>query len=297
MGWRALVTALLAAADRWSVGEVKRLLKKFFDPSEFAILWHRMSRATETRAQLETRPQAQEEGLLLPKGDQGKYIKWLKKTIDAAEHAKMMILLQRTQELDINEWRTIREHYKGLLKQREEQIPEIPRGSVPTFTRKKIMFGALMEGKHEITPEWQAELKDIYESIRRNEDPRHVLQRITSITEGQMKMKLIRRTIQRGNIEWSRERQKTIQDLGMRGFEWQTNDDPGYYSEADQWFWQIQDEITKRRRTGRSIQEQMEVLPDLIARWDWYTRMKEESKTPVLEQWAKIKPTQWKLGI
>jgi hypothetical protein len=34
--------ALRGAADRWSTAEMKRLLKEFFDPAEFAILCHRL---------------------------------------------------------------------------------------------------------------------------------------------------------------------------------------------------------------------------------------------------------------
>jgi hypothetical protein len=94
--------ALRAAADRWSTTEMKRLLKEFFDPEQYAFLWHRLSRFADTKDQLKSRLQAQEDGIRLPRGDQGKYIKWLKNSTEATEHAKTMILLQRTQELDIN---------------------------------------------------------------------------------------------------------------------------------------------------------------------------------------------------
>lgn len=154
MGWRPLITALRAAADRWTVEEVKRLLKEFFDPDEFGILWHRISRFTETCMQLETRFQAQEEGLILPKGDHGKYVKWINQT---------MVRPQYTQELDVNEWRAIRE--------RHENASEIPPNSIPTFARKKVMFGALMEEKREISPEWEEELNNICPCIRKDEDP------------------------------------------------------------------------------------------------------------------------------
>jgi hypothetical protein len=64
MGWKPLVMALRATAD-------KRVLKEFFDPQEFAILWHNVRRFTETIAQLESRLQVREEGLTPPKGNQG----------------------------------------------------------------------------------------------------------------------------------------------------------------------------------------------------------------------------------
>jgi hypothetical protein len=93
VGWKPLIMALRAAVDRWSAAEMKRLLKEFFDPNEYAYLWHRLSKFTDTQEQLEFRLRAQEDGIRLPQGDQKKYIKWLKDTSEATEHAKMMILL------------------------------------------------------------------------------------------------------------------------------------------------------------------------------------------------------------
>jgi hypothetical protein len=64
--------------------------------------------------------------------------------------------------LDINEWREIREQvyerfgrekYKKLLQTRDESIPELPKGSIPKFDRKRAIFGALKEEKEELTPE------------------------------------------------------------------------------------------------------------------------------------------------
>jgi hypothetical protein len=128
MGWKPLIMALRAAVTRWTAAEMKRPMKEFFDPHEFAYLWGRLSRFTDTKEQLESRLQIQEEGIKLPQGNQKKYVKWLKNANNASEHAKMMILLQRTQELDIHEWREIRERayvrfgkeeYKRLLQERD----------------------------------------------------------------------------------------------------------------------------------------------------------------------------------
>jgi hypothetical protein len=154
MGWKPLIMALKAAVTRWSAAEMKRHMKEFFDPHEFAYLWGRLSRFTDTKEQLESRLRIQEEGIKLPQGNQKKYVKWLKNTRDASEHAKMMILLQRTQELDIHEWREIRERayarfgkeeYKRLLQKRDESIPETPKGSIPSFDGKRVIFGAMKE--------------------------------------------------------------------------------------------------------------------------------------------------------
>jgi hypothetical protein len=154
-----------------------------------------MSKFTETRLQLEARVEANDEWPILPKGDEGKYVKWLKNTSDAQQYARMMALLQRTQELGLNEWRELRERayerfgkdlYKSLLAQRHRETPVLPPNPGPTFARKQVMFGALMEEKHEITPEWQGELKEKYESIRTGE----TLYRIRNLDKEATKMKL-----------------------------------------------------------------------------------------------------------
>jgi hypothetical protein len=111
----------------------------------------------------------------------------MKATNEAAEHAKTMILLQRTQKLDINEWREVwelayarfgKEIYKKLLQERDETIPEMPKGSIPTFNLKRLMFGALKEEQGDMTPEWLLYLPEIYESLRGGQNPAEVLQQI-----------------------------------------------------------------------------------------------------------------------
>jgi hypothetical protein len=192
MGWKPLIMALRAAADRWSSAEIRQLLKEFFDPNEYAILWLRLSKFTDTQGQLETRLQAQEVGIHLPKGNQKKYIKWLEQTHDASEHAKMMILLQRTQELDVNELREIREQayerfgkvkYKRLLQERDEMTTDPPKGSIPQFGCKKILFGAMREEQDGLTPEWEKRLPDIYETLRSGKNWTELLEELIRPSE------------------------------------------------------------------------------------------------------------------
>jgi hypothetical protein len=57
--------------------------------------------------QLRNRLEARELGLSLPRGDERTYFKWLKQLSDPAEHAKVMALLQRTQELKKSEWKAL----------------------------------------------------------------------------------------------------------------------------------------------------------------------------------------------
>jgi hypothetical protein len=211
MGWRPLIMALRAAVDRWSVAEMKRPLKGFFDPDEYAILWLRLSKFADTKDQLESRLRAQEDGIRLPRGDQKEYIKWLKNTHEASEFAKMMIALQRTQELDINEWREIQEQvyerfgkeiYKKLLQERDESISEILKGSIPEFYRKRVAFGALKEEQDELTPEWEKRLPEIYEALRSGRDQTEILEDLLHQSESEKKMKRVRKTIRRADEEW-----------------------------------------------------------------------------------------------
>jgi hypothetical protein len=209
MGWKPLIMALRAAVNRWSDTEMKRLLKEFFDPNEYAYLWARLSKFSDTKEQLETRLQIQEEGIRLPQGNQKKYIKWLQNTNEATEHAKMMILLQRTQELDIHEWREIREQayvrfgkeeYKKLLQERDEMIPEVPRGSIPTFDGKRVMFGAMKEEQSEITPEWSQYLPEVHEGLKNGQKCSELLQKLLNASGEEAKMKKSGRTCKRRKL-------------------------------------------------------------------------------------------------
>jgi hypothetical protein len=84
------------------------------------------------------------------------------------------------------------------------------------------MFGALMEEKHEVTPEWEAELKDICESTRKGGDPGIVLRKITHLSKAETKMKLIRKTLRKGGAEWSKAVEEMNKQCMNDGFKWMT---------------------------------------------------------------------------
>jgi hypothetical protein len=101
--------------------------------------------------QLESRFTAKSEGIFLPTGNDGKFCKWLKRATGPEEHARMMILLQRTQSMNTIQWRESREtaherfgreRHKELLEQRDESTRKIRIRDTPTLTRKEIMLGA-----------------------------------------------------------------------------------------------------------------------------------------------------------
>jgi hypothetical protein len=224
MGWKPLIMDSRAAADRWSAEEIQRLLKEFFDPIEYAYLWLRLSKFTDTQEQLESRLRAQEEGLRIPRGSNKKYVKWLKNTEDAEEHARMMILLQRTQELDLIEWRSIREEayerfgkakYKELLRRRADLTPETPKGSIPRFERKKVMFGAMKEEKDGLTLEWERRLPAIYDALSSGQNESTVLSELVLLSKEEKKMKCIRKAIQNSEAEWDEMTEQMCNGSGL----------------------------------------------------------------------------------
>jgi hypothetical protein len=301
MGWKPLIMALRAAVTRWTAEEMKRLMKEFFDPHEFAYLWGRLSRFTDTKEQLESRLQIQEEGIKLPQGNQKKYVKWLKNTSNASEHAKMMILLQRRQELNIHEWREIRERayarfgkeeYKKLLQERDESIPEVPKGSIPSFDGKRVIFGAMKEEEAEVTPEWARVFPEVYESLRTGEGYEDALRRVLSATEEEAKMKRIRKNLNKENENWD-QMTKVMTKLGCgEGLKWGKDPRCKIGSSRLKMQWEeVWEDIRKRVDAvtlSDSIPEALKLIPEFLAQWDWYMKRSEEAKIPIIEQWKKM---------
>jgi hypothetical protein len=295
MGWKPLIMALRAAADRWTAEEIRRLLKEFFDPNGYAFLWLRMSKFADTQGQLEARLQAQEAGIHLPKGNQKKYVKWLKLTNDAFEHAKMMILLQRTQELDINPWREIREQayerfgrteYKKLLQERGDTIPDPPKGSIPQFGRKKILFGAMKEEQDGLTPEWERRLPEIYEILRSERDWTDLLEKLIRPPEELQKMKCIRKGVKLADDEWLQAVDQMRQNRNAAGFNRGNLDNEIEY----RCIWEAERICPTEASKADPIREGMRTLPELMARWDWYQKRQGELRPQIVELWKKIMP-------
>jgi hypothetical protein len=148
LGWQPMVEALMEAVFKWTPKEIHKWTKEFFDQAEYRELWHRLSMFTNLDVQLESRLTAKAEGILLPTGNDGKFCKRLKRATYPEEHARMMILLQRTQSMNIIQWRECREaayerfgceRYKELLKQRDESTQKIRTQDTPMFTKKSCL--------------------------------------------------------------------------------------------------------------------------------------------------------------
>jgi hypothetical protein len=222
----------------------------------------------------------------------------LQNTEDAAEHARMMILLQRTQELDVCEWRAIREEaydrfgkaeYNKLLQTRTELAPEVPKGSIPKFERKKAIFVAMKEEQDGLTPEWEERLPAIYDALSSGQNEAMVLRELVHLSEEEKKMRHIRKAIQSSEAEWN-----IVVDQMYAG------------TDLVEWLedWNLPEEIKSRcskvvtdvcaqmeeKMQEEPVQTGMKLIPELLARWDWYTKRQLETRQPIIEQWKLIKP-------
>jgi hypothetical protein len=97
-GWNSMAMIIRAVVEKWGVQPVKCTTKEFFNQEEYRTLWCQMH-TEDLEQQLRNRLEARELGLFLPHSDERLYFKWLRQLSDPAEHARAMILLQRTQEL------------------------------------------------------------------------------------------------------------------------------------------------------------------------------------------------------
>jgi hypothetical protein len=141
-GWTRLINILHDAMKRGGLKQVKRLTTEYFDQAEFRALWYRMSQFTDVESQLRGRLEMRELGIVLPKGSEQKYFKWMKSLTDPLMHAKAMILLKRTQELSKDDWDTLRatacerfgsETYLALLRRQDEILPRHKSQEAPTL--------------------------------------------------------------------------------------------------------------------------------------------------------------------
>jgi hypothetical protein len=81
------------------VTQIKRLTKEYFNQAEFRTLWFRMREFADVESQLQGRLEVRESGIILPRGSEQMYFRWIKSLVDPLAHTREMILLQRTQEL------------------------------------------------------------------------------------------------------------------------------------------------------------------------------------------------------
>jgi hypothetical protein len=231
LGWNPMVEALREAARRWSPSVVQKYGKTYFNQQEYQELWHGLSMFTPMDEELESRLIEKVEGIALPQGNDAKFVKWPKHEQNQRDHAHMMRMLQRTQQLDINEWREPREQayrrfgndrYKALLQERDMQTPQIraTARNVPMaeFVRKQAIFGALQEEKPEMTPEWRKSLREICNQIEKGIQPDEI-RRVIQMEPGQrQKLKFVRKKLWEEPQEW-REAREDMTRRGMtRGF-------------------------------------------------------------------------------
>jgi hypothetical protein len=263
-----------------------------------------MSKFADTQEQLESRLRALEEGIHIPQGSQKKYVHWLENTNDAKEHAKMMILLQRTRELEVHEWRAIREQayerfgkeeYKELLQSRAELIPEVPKGSVPRFERKKVMFGAMKEEQDDLTPEWEKRLPAIYEALNSGQDKAAVLRELVHFSEGEKRMRRVRKAIRETEAEWKVIVEQILEtENALSWDEWSLP-----MEIRDRCSQIVKDVCAPMEEVLKSdsMRAGMKLLPELLARWDWYTKRQLELRQPIMEQWKSVKDMEKKLSL
>jgi hypothetical protein len=236
--------------------------------------------------------------LSIPRGARKKYVKWLKNTEDAEEHARLMILLQRTHELDLIEWRAIREEayerfgkarYKELLRKRADLTPEVPKGSIPRFERKKVSFGAMKEEKDGLTLEWEKRLPAIYEALSSNQNEGVVLRELVHLSKEEEKMRRIRKTIQGSEAEWD----NIIEQMCSGGRLLNYLKHWSLPKEIQAHCFRIVEDLCRpleEKMQEEPVQTGMKLLPELSARWDWYSKRQLEMRQPIAEQWKRVKP-------
>jgi hypothetical protein len=187
----------------------------------------------------------------------------------------MMVLLQRTQQLDVNEWRELREQayerfgkdlYKRLLQIRDEETPVLLKGSIPSFDRKRIMFGAMKEERGAQTPEWVSQLPEVYEALRSKGDPTETLSKLLRRSDDDMKMRHIRRTTGKNEEDWNqayRQMEADREDDGFKRYNLQ-------HEVKERWE-RLEESIYERTIKALEvdpIREGVKLIPDLLAQWN-----------------------------
>jgi hypothetical protein len=95
-----------SAALKWGVVVSTSSTKEFFDQQWYRTPWRRMNMFDDVESQLKNRLEGKELGLSLPSGNEKMHHKSLKHIDAPEEHARAMVLLQRTQELSEQDWET-----------------------------------------------------------------------------------------------------------------------------------------------------------------------------------------------
>jgi hypothetical protein len=121
-----------------------------------------------------------------------------------------------------------------------------------------------------------------------------------SLSEEEMKMKRIRKTMRKEKDEWTQIMKQMDEAFCLEGFRWMYLKDRtvGTPQMKEQWD-QVSNDL--RERTDRAlisdpVREWMKLIPEYVAQWDWYTRRMEESRAPIIEQWEVLGPILTKMS-
>jgi hypothetical protein len=114
-----------------------------------------------------------------------------------------------------------------------------------------------------------------------------ILSKLLQHSEEEVKMKRTRRIIRETENSWRDAVDRMKADDIATGFEWHNMSS----EKQDRWkrATEVIDEKVDRALKTDLIQEGVNLIPHLMAQWDWCVRRKEESKSPILEQWKIIK--------
>jgi hypothetical protein len=142
-----------------------------------------MSMFSDMESQLQGRSEAKDVGISIPKGNDETYVKWLKHMESPGGHARAMILLQRTWELDKQDWLKIRdmecrkfgeESYMEPLRKRGSVITRAPIPEEKSFDRKNTLMAAIKAEERGRDRRWEDQISHIIESPKSN-DPQEMM--------------------------------------------------------------------------------------------------------------------------
>jgi hypothetical protein len=152
------------------VAQIKRLTKEYFNQAEFRTLWYRMSQFADVESQLRSRLEVRESGIVLPRGDEQTYFRWV-------TQPKALILLQRTQEISKEDWNTLKQgacerfgekEYLDLLRKHDESLPRIRAQEAPTFVKTNVLLAAIKEEEKGGREDWESKIPRTIELLRTN---------------------------------------------------------------------------------------------------------------------------------
>jgi hypothetical protein len=166
---------LRSRVEKWDVQTVTQVTKEFFNQDECRTLWCRMGILDDVEQQLRNRVEMKEVGLSFPHGDEQMYSRWLKCLSDPEDHAKAMVLLQRTQEIPKSDRKMLRneagkrfgeDKYDKLLRTMDDMRAPLTTPKSPTVGKQNILLAALKDEKKAGGLDWEQQVPQIIRSLR-----------------------------------------------------------------------------------------------------------------------------------